>query len=66
MRQQLNVIVFWLPMLDIATFVMVRHVPLPYKAKMKGTLLTCTLCPCKFYPIQVDNVLLGSKLLKLY
>ncbi len=66
MRQQFNVIVFYLPMLDIATFIMARHVLLPYKAKMRGVLLSCTLCPCKFHPIQVDNVLLGSKRLELY
>jgi hypothetical protein len=66
MRQQFNVIVFYLPMLDIATFVMARHVLFPYTTKMEGVLLPCTLCPSKFHPIQVDNVLLGSKLLELH
>jgi hypothetical protein len=62
-KQQLNVIVFYLHMLDITTFVMAM--PLPYKAKMRGALLPCMLCPCKFYLVQVDTVLLGSKLLEL-
>jgi hypothetical protein len=36
-KQQLNVVVFYLLELDITTFVMAM--PLPYKAKMRGALL---------------------------